>query len=123
MTNNPYNIKKMAKKRRSSDALKCYFMATLEVAIKPEEDGAPNRRRTVNVLLESESPQLSKKNLDETYKAALKRIEVENQVDPDQVVDVVFLNMFLLGQMAPADFYGLPSETQELDSGPAPTQA
>ena len=63
------------------------------------------KQRHLNVLLEQDSPNMTQATLKNVYKAALDRVQKENQVSPDMVKDFVILGVSLLGQMTREEFH------------------
>lgn len=91
----------------------CFYMVSAVVMY--ERDGEL-KQRTLNVLAETDFPRIEKANLSAINQAIVRRVHAENNVNPEQVKDVVLLNMFLLGQMTPEEFHGHP--ISPLDAAP-----
>lgn len=87
----------------SADPLVCFFIVTVLVVY--ERDEQP-KQRTMNVMMEAQNPNLDKSALAQIQQAAMSRIHAENNVTPDQVKDVVIMNISLLGQMTQEQFHG-----------------
>jgi len=82
-----------------------YYMAAALAIYERDEQ---IKQRHLNVLLESEVPQITRNTLQVLNRQVLDRLNQENEVTPDMVKDVVFLNINMLGRMSPEDFHGSP---------------
>ena len=81
-----------------------FFMGTvLAIYVDAEEN---QKQRHINVLVESESVSISRKDLDTLSKGAMSRLEAENSISPNQIKDIVFLGIAPLGLMTKEEFYG-----------------
>jgi len=106
-------MKKPTKVGKTSSApeTKVFFMVSATAIYRvgdPEEGQA--KQRSLNVLLEHDNMNLTKKELDEANRAIINRLNKENNVEPNQILDVVFNAISILGMM-PADvFYGTKEE-------------
>ena len=89
-----------------------FFMAAVKCFYTRDE---VLKEREFNVLFEASAPQITKNDLDQIQQSALKRMQAENGVEPQNFVDIVFLSVFPLGQMTPTEFYGEPTK-QPLDA-------
>ena len=85
-----------------------YFIVSALVIY--ERDGE-NKQRPLNVLTEMDQPNITKADLGSIQRTVTQRINSENGVTPDQVKDVVILNICLLGLMDPKVFHAEPNET------------
>jgi len=90
---------------------KVFFMVCATAIYRVgEPDEKQVKQRTLNILLEHDNINLSKKELDDANRAIINRLNKENKVEPNQVLDVVFNAISILGMM-PADvFYGKKEE-------------
>lgn len=100
-----------SKKPTSAETVqKVFFMATVEAVWRqePEDETSTGsvKNRKINILLEHDSIHLAKKDLDEINRGVFQRLKNESNVDPNQVADIVLLNICILGQMTPNQFYG-----------------
>jgi hypothetical protein len=93
---------------KTQDSNPFFFMASVLVMYEREETV---RQRHLNLLFEAPQPAIRKEDLNSLHRSALARIHAENDVSPDQVKDIVFLNMFLLGCMPSETFYGPQPKT------------
>lgn len=78
-----------------------FFLASV-LAIY-ERDGEIKQRH-LNVLLSTNSMDLTKSDLNTLHRTALQRINMENSVTPDMVKDIVFMSLNMLGLMTPEEF-------------------
>jgi hypothetical protein len=84
-----------------------FFMATvLATYVRQVEDAEVPKQRTLNVLLQAESPNITKNELNVLNRSAISRMCQEHEITPDAVRDVVFLNITPLGMMTPEQFHG-----------------
>lgn len=90
----------------------CFFLAAVVVFYRKEDR---DMRRHMNVLLEVDSPHLTKSDLGEVHHSSLVRIKAENDVNPDQVQDIVILNLSPLGMMPSAVFHAAPDEIEDAE--------
>jgi hypothetical protein len=81
----------------------CFFMVA--VLALYEREGSMKERH-LNVLIETASPNLTRTTLGDIQKAAFRRINTENGITPDNVKDMVILNINMLGVMPPSLFHG-----------------
>jgi len=108
MTKKP-SIKATAKQEADVPDIACFFMASA-LAIY-EREGALKQRH-LNVLLQSDTPQLTRKDLGTMNRTVLQRLQAENEVSPDMVKDVVFMSISPLGMMPPSVFHGEPDPSE-----------
>lgn len=95
-----------------------FFFLVSATAIYTRE-GA-QRQRTINVIADIDTPQISKSVLAQLHLVAMRRIISENAVEPGDVQDIVINNICLLGQMSHEDFYREePEKDQALLDQPA----
>jgi hypothetical protein len=86
------------------DDAKYYIMATVQAAFRDKDGNA--QARTLNALLETESPNINREMLDTINEGVLRRLKNENGVDPNSVFDIVFINICPLGLMTHKMFHG-----------------
>lgn len=79
-----------------------FFMVALLATYKRSD---VIKQRHMNVMLELDDPNITKRQLTQVHQSTMTRLKAENDVTPDQVVDIVFLSINLLGQMTRAEFY------------------
>ena len=92
-----------------SGQTQAFFMAAM--LLMYERDGALKQRH-MNILFASPNGQITREGLSGIQASALQRLHVENGVEPDQVKDVVFLNIFYLTTAIPEVFLGQPEEVK-----------
>jgi hypothetical protein len=63
-------------------------------------------------LLENDTIHLAKKDLDEINRGVFQRLHKESGVAPNQVADIILLNVCILGNMTPDEFYGTAEDKQ-----------
>lgn len=80
-----------------------FYMCTLMVLFVKEEQ---QKQRHMNILLEMESPNITRKDLTSISQNAMARLNTESGIAPDQVKDVIVLAANHLGYMTPAEFHG-----------------
>lgn len=79
-----------------------FFMIAAQVSFI--KDNAP-RQRYMNIMLELGDPAITKQVLNHAHHTALSRMHNESEVPAEDVKDVVFLNISLLGHMTPTEFH------------------
>jgi len=85
---------------------KVYFMVTATVIYKTDDtDEAPVKQRSLNILMEHDTMNLTKRELDDANRAIIARVNKENNVQPNCILDVVFTCISILGMMPPDVFY------------------
>jgi len=93
----------MTDTKPKTEAEPMYFFMATALAIYQTDDGI--KQRHVNVLLECVTPQLAKKELQQISRSVIARINAENKVAPDQVKDIIMMNILPLGHMSPEEFH------------------
>ena len=88
----------------------CYYLVAAKAIY--EREGTV-RQRSLNVLVESVTPHITRKGLSAINQSVFRRVEAENAVTADQVKDIVILNIVPLGMMTPEEFHGPAMETSE----------
>lgn len=103
---------KLLKRPNQIDENSSFFFMAAALCIygKVENDVETIRQRHINVLLEADTPQLRKADLNTMHRSAMQRLNAENGVTPDQIKDIVILNISLLGAMPPELFHGEPQQ-------------
>lgn len=81
----------------------CQFMAVV-LAFYDKGDGI--KQRHMNIHMEVDSPNITQEALATIQRAAVARLQVENDVELAQIKDCVILNIVLLGLMTPTQFHG-----------------
>jgi len=97
-------------KETQSNPGNCYFIATALCIYVKEDDGETAiKQRHLNVLLESDTAAITKSQLNTLHRSAMQRLNAENGVTPDQIKDIVIMNVSYLGQMLPEQFHENPA--------------
>ena len=79
-----------------------FFMVTAE-AIYTREEGI--RKRTVNVMLQLDTTNITQSALFEAQKAVRIRLHAENGVEPGDIKDIIMLNIFPLAHTTEKEFH------------------
>ena len=93
-------------KPRKGSSKSHFFLAAVKVIYTKDE---VFKERTLNVLLELETPEITQQVLRETHNAALSRLETETGIPKTDVKDTVFENFPYLGHMKPEAFHAKSS--------------
>ena len=88
-----------------------FFMAALLLIY--ERDGA-QKQRHMNILFASPDGQISREGLSGIQATAMQRLHVENGIEPEQVKDVIFLNVFYLITATQEAFLGQLQQEETL---------
>lgn len=70
-----------------------------------------NHQRTMNIVIESNVKRITYADINRARQACLGRLEQENNITPENVRDVVFVNISHLGLMSQTEFQGTPKES------------
>ena len=89
-------------KVRTPKSQKFYYSMACMLMFYVKDD--TNKQRHLNVLVESEGPNLHKTHLAQMQRTALSRLKTENDIDPDAVKDAVIVSMSPLGFMTNEEF-------------------
>lgn len=81
----------------------CFHL--ISALVMYERDGQPKHRH-LNVLAETEVQELSKSDLGAIQRTVMQRVNIENNVSPEMIQDVVMLNICMLGRMSSEEFHG-----------------
>lgn len=88
----------------------CFFLVSALAIYTNEAEEL--KQRHLNVLLETETPNLPKASIDSMQRSVMQRLKAENDIDPHQFKDIVILNVNLLGVMPPNIFHGIDDTDQ-----------
>lgn len=94
-----------------------HLVAALAIYTK---DGAAKQRH-VNIMLETASPHVVRKDLDQVNQGVLSRVNTENDVQPEDLKDIVILNICRLAVTDRDTFYGFSMDEAQAESD-APVQ-
>lgn len=81
------------------------YFHLISALVMYERDGLPKQRH-LNVLAETDVPELNKADLGAIQRTVMQRINLENNVSPEMIQDVVMLNISMLGRMTSEEFHG-----------------
>jgi len=79
-----------------------FFLFTVQLHFRKDDS---IRHRTVNIISESPSPMINQGAIREAQVASINRLEQENQIKEDSVLDVIILNINYLGSMTQGQFF------------------
>lgn len=68
------------------------------------------KTRFVNIMLETDSPNIRRPDLDQANHGILSRLVTENGIEADDLQDIVILGITRLGHMPQPTFYGISAE-------------
>lgn len=103
-------------KEKTADTDSSFFMAAA-LCMYTKDDVV--KQRHVNVLAETHLPQITKMDLNTLHRTAMQRLNTENDVTPEQILDIVFVNISFLGTMPPQQFYS-DSQGAQASENPSP---
>ena len=113
---------------QDASSQKSFFFLVAMLVYYNRDDNSGPKQRHLNTLVESHSPNISKAVLGDMQRLAMKRIHAEHAVEPDQILDIVIINISHLAHMSSDEFHGdtvSPPSTGEtptsLDSAPNAT--
>lgn len=87
-----------------------YFLYAVELQFL--RDGQP-RRRTINIVSESNTVYVSQRAMREAQIAASQRLEHETGVTEDAIKDIVFLGISYMGHMTSEEFIDIDDPRNE----------
>ncbi len=82
-----------------------YFHLVAAIAIYQTGKDEGPKQRHVNVMLETSSPNIMRSDLDQVNQGVMTRLNVENNVQPEEMRDIVLLNISRLAIASSKDFY------------------
>lgn len=91
------------------DEVPSFFHLVAATAIY--DQGGVIKQRTVNIMLQTETPNIVRSDLDAVNQGVLGRVNAENNVQANELKDIVILNICRLAAMPAGDFYGTEHET------------
>lgn len=94
--------------------VKEYFHLVAAQAIYSKDDQL--KQRTVNIMLITASPNILRDDLDKANQGVMARLNKENDVTPDQLRDIVLLNIFPLAYTTQEDFSKAPTVPETVES-------
>lgn len=84
---------------------------TLVAAIAIYTKDGELKQRTVNVMLEHATPNITKADLNNVTQGVFQRVHTENGVADTELKDIVILNVCRLAVMSSIDFHGSTTES------------
>ena len=111
MSNPIYDTKKKEPTPKKTAPKLEHFHLVTALAMYKRDDAV--KQRHVNILLETASPNIMRADLEQINQGVLSRISTENNVQPEDLQDIVILNISRLAVSEPSEFYG---NTQKVTS-------